>query len=69
MTKWEYKMLVYPETNPTHIISQESLEAKLNMMGAEGWELLSYGDCVLLSHSSGTGYHSSSAFTFKRPLA
>jgi hypothetical protein len=69
MTKWEYKIYVWPEHRPDDGVplfeTPQSVEAILNRMGAAGWELVSYENLPLSYKNTNT---SKGAFTFKRPL-
>ena len=59
--RWEYK-IVYPNKDMSSGMdgNRFQVEAEFNQLGAEGWELV--------SHGLGSGYSSSSFFTFKRRL-
>jgi hypothetical protein len=71
MTKWEYKILVYPEwskaENKFIFKTQASVEAMLNEIGAKGWELVSAGGGINLSlpQFSNEGVNTG-GYTFKR---
>jgi hypothetical protein len=67
MKKWEYKTLASEEFGGIKIgVTLESLDATLNEMGAEGWELV-VPTTVALTHKE-LGVCSTGAFIFKRPL-
>ena len=68
MTTWEYKICDYPKLTMSDIGKiphMELIQAMLNKMGADGWELVRIGNLNLVGEFT---LYTNEKCTFKRPL-